>query len=54
MTTKEYISGLIGQFLSEEDLASLVESAEFSKPNPVCCWKVSQHPMAYIFWSLAK
>jgi ATP-binding cassette subfamily B protein len=34
MTTKEYLSGLIGQFLSEEDLASLVESAEFSKPNP--------------------
>jgi ATP-binding cassette subfamily B protein len=34
MTAKEYLSGLVGQFLSEEDLASLVESAEFSKPNP--------------------
>jgi len=34
MTTKEHLSRLIGEFLSEKELASLVKSAELKKPDP--------------------
>lgn len=33
MTTKEHLSRLIGEFLSEKELASLLRAAELKKPE---------------------